>query len=106
MLESKLSAQSEVLRALNQVFVKDFSLFIKPSTLTSLPVPAAEPPTNKLLPPPSFTEVWNFLPPPHSITGAQPEWPLGSWTGLLPRSLPFISASYPQRGLHSEWGNP
>lgn len=87
LLESKLSAQPEVLKALDQVFMKDFALFINPSTLTWLPAPVAEPPTNM------------FLPSPHRITGAQPEWPLGSWTCLLPRSLSFISASYTQNNF-------
>ena len=27
---------------------------------------------------------WKFLPSPHRISGAQPEWPLGSWSPLIP----------------------
>lgn len=49
LLESKLSAQSEAMKALDQVFIKDFALFINPSTLTSLPAPVAELPTDMLL---------------------------------------------------------
>ena len=30
---------------------------------------------------------WKFLPSPHRISGAEPEWPSGSWSPLLPRPL-------------------
>ena len=58
-LEGEPSRQSEVLSALEQVFIKDLSVissFIFPSILTSLPVPAAEKhPHSIMLPPPCFT---------------------------------------------------
>ena len=44
------------LSAVEQVFIKDFALFIFPSILTSLPVPATEKhPHNMMLPPLCFT---------------------------------------------------
>ena len=60
LLESEPSPQSEVLSALEQVFIKDLSLyfapFISPSILISLPVPASEKhPHSMMLPPPCFT---------------------------------------------------
>lgn len=86
LLESKLSAQNEVLRALDQVFSKDFALFINPSTLTSLPV--AEPPTKMLLEvsPISTRDYWSST----RVT-------IGFLD--LPRSLSFISASYTQNNF-------
>ena len=56
-LEDEPSPQSEVLSALEHIFIKDLSvLFIIPSILTSLPVPAAEKHTHSMvLPPPCIT---------------------------------------------------
>jgi hypothetical protein len=57
LLEGEPSPQSEVLRALNQVFIQDLkNLCSFPSILTSLPVPVAvKHPYSMMLPPPCFT---------------------------------------------------
>ena len=57
LLEDEPSPQSEVQSALKHGIIKDVSAaLIFPSTLTSLPVPAAEKhPHSMMLPPPCFT---------------------------------------------------
>jgi len=61
MLEGEPLAQSEVLTAVEQLFIEDLSVLSFPSTLTSLPVPAAEKhPHSMMLLPLCFT-VWMVL---------------------------------------------
>jgi hypothetical protein len=59
LLEGEPLPQSEVLSALEQVFIKDLCTLLRsafPSILTSLPVTAAEKhPHSMMLPPPCFT---------------------------------------------------
>ena len=56
LLEGELSPQSEVLSALEQVFIMSLSVLCFPSILTSLPVPAAEKHHHSMmLAPPCFT---------------------------------------------------
>ena len=86
LLEDEPSPQSEVLCALEQVFIKDlyFAPFIFPSILTSLPVPAAEKhPHSMMLTPPCFTVemVPGFLLP-QICLGALRTIPSTSWLGF------------------------
>ena len=41
---------------------------------------------------------WKFLPSPHRISGAHPEWPSGSWSSLLPRPFSPDLAGRPALG--------
>jgi hypothetical protein len=64
LLEGEPSPHSEVVSALEQVFIQDVSVlapFILPSILTGLPVPAAEKhPHSMILPPPYFTVLGRY----------------------------------------------